>query len=262
MDKQTAEIAFTIGAITIMLIMLTSIIFTLLLAARNRKLKFRNELLSVNANYQRELLLTKMEVAETTLSSVSHQLHDEVGQLITFSIVQLNSIQSLHSPFQTELNNIRESVQHALQAVREISKTLSTDYLATFGINESIIRLINRIPKAISINCEFYLQPSLIFKSASNELFSFRIIQELITNTIKHAEATIITISITTHDENILIEYSDNGKGLPDTFVLNDSKGSGLGLLTIFKRVELMKGTATFEKLTSGFKFCFTFPNY
>jgi len=261
MDKQTAEIAFTIGVVTFILMLLTSIIFTLLLVARNRKLKYRNEILSVNANYQRELLVTKMEVIENTLSSIAHQLHDEVGQLITFSIVQLNSIQAPNTPFQIEIDNVRESIQSSLQSVREISKSLSADYLATFGIEESIRRLVNRIPKAGGLKCDFYLQPSVSFKSTSNEIFTFRIVQELITNTIKHAEATAISISIIAQNENIILEYSDDGKGIPKTFILNEKSKSGLGLINIFKRVELMKGKVSIPQVNSGFKFNLTFLN-
>jgi len=78
----------------------------------------------------------------------------------------------------------------------------------------------------------------------SLELSIFRIIQELVTNVIKHAEASEASVHITNHDESLNIMVEDNGKGFN---VKNISKSSGMGISSIDKRVENLGGTVTIE---------------
>ena len=77
------------------------------------------------------------------------------------------------------------------------------------------------------------------------ELTIFRIVQELITNVIKHANATEVSIHITNHEDSLNIMVEDNGKGFNASQVTKTNKG--MGISSIDKRVEHLEGTMTIE---------------
>lgn len=259
---ETQDITLLIVVTTTLLALLTVVIINLLLVSRNKRLKHNNELLQVHSDYRNELMKTQVEVLETTLNELSQQLHDDVGQMITFSIVQLNNIKTEDVHLQQEIQKVRESVQGSMQSLRDVSKTLSTDYISSFGMLESLNKLIERVRKASLLTIETDFKNSISLESRSNEIFAFRIIQELITNTLKHAEATRIRLSIVRNESDVIIEYTDNGRGLREASLSSLSDKNGMGFTNIMKRVNLMKGKMTVENLNPGFKFVLTFPNH
>lgn len=260
MDK-TADIIFFVVAITVLIVLLTVLIINLLLIGRNRRLKHQNELLQVSADFQHELMKAQIELVENTLNDISKELHDDVGQMITLSIIQLNNIDSNDFSLNTKLAEVRNSVQASLNSVRDISKVLSTDYLKTFGIREALDKMIHQVNKATGINFNLSFDSGVVFKAAANEIITFRILQELITNTIKHAEASTISIVIRNENENMLIDYKDNGKGLTINNANELNTKKGLGFTNLHKRVALMKGTISTPDLPEGFGIKLIFPN-
>jgi hypothetical protein len=233
------------------------------LIGRNRRLKHNNEVLEMKSNFEKELMKTQVEVAENTLNDIARDLHDDVGQMLTFSIIQLNNFSiSSDEGLNKKLSEVKDSVQNTLQSVRSISKTLSNDYLTSFGIFESLKRLFERINKQEAIRAELRFPESILFRSKSNELFSFRIIQELINNTLKHAGATELHLKVHEEIASIKIQYSDNGTGIPKDKLNAGEMRKGLGFTNIYKRAELMKGRIQIESETGqGFHFILIFPN-
>lgn len=260
MDKMQ-DIIFFVIATTVILVLLGVLIINLLLIGRNKALKHKNDLLKMAAEYQKEVMVTQIEVMENTFSDISQQLHDDVGQMIAFSIVQLNNIQTTDKNFQTEINNVRESVQSSMQSVREISKTLSPDYVKSFGLVESLERLLSRVHKVSGIEIQTTIAHPIIFNTQSNSVFTFRILQELITNTMKHAKATNITLSIKDENEHITLTYADNGKGIKIQSVDELQSKQSMGFANIIKRTALMNGKIEIATIEQGFKLILSIPN-
>jgi signal transduction histidine kinase len=197
------------------------------------------------------------------LNDIARDLHDDVGQMLTFSIIQLNNLKpSEPQKLATQIAEVKESVQNTLQSVRGISKTLSNDYISSFGIKESLSRLFERLRKQNLVECIYEYPADLQFVTRSHELFIFRIIQELVSNTLKHGEASRLRLTFSEEQNMMTITYHDNGKGfILDAQQLTQLRNSQ-GFSNIFKRAELMKGKVMVQSAPGdGFRFQMNFPN-
>ncbi len=257
MQKELTVIVFIVVGISIFLVMLSAIVINLLLVTRNRKLQHNNDLLFAKNQFELELSKSKIEVNEQTLTDVARDLHDDIGQMLTFNVLQLHRIKSEDVKIQSAIITVKESIQGTLQAVRNISKSLSGDYISKFGIRNALMNIAERCNKQGIVNCTIDFEEKIKFNSKPNELFAFRIVQELINNTIKHAEANSINIKLSEENNCIAIHYEDDGIGFNV-----EEKMDGMGLINLEKRVGLMNGTLTFKSSTgNGFSAIITFQN-
>ena len=104
--------------------------------------------------------------------------------------------------------------------------------------------LCEEIAETQKFQLEEAIQYSQNFLSSTNELHLFRILQELFNNSIKHSEATIISVTLLTEENYVSLRYSDNGKG----FELSKAKNAkGLGMSGIENRAVLMNASCTIE---------------
>jgi len=263
MDPEVKDILLSVGISTVAFLILAALVINLLLVSRNRRLKHQARVLELKSNFEKELVKTQVEVAENTLNDIARDLHDDVGQMLTFSIIQLNNIkEAANTPVENKLMDVRTSLQNTLQSVRSISKTLSNDYITSFGIYESVQQLFGRLSRQGIVKTTLSFPQSVLFKSRSNELFAFRIIQELVSNTIKHAEATEIKLKVSEENNLLKMEYSDNGKGIQKDFLQRDRLKNSLGFTNISRRADLMKGHIEIRTNDhEGFYLQLSFPN-
>ena len=94
MDKETYENIIIVSSKTGLLFLLGGLIISLLLAARNRQLRHNAIIAETKNNFDKELINTRLEVTENILNEVARDLHDDVGQMLTFAILQLNILKS------------------------------------------------------------------------------------------------------------------------------------------------------------------------
>ena len=176
---------------------------------------------------------------------LANDLHDNLGS--TLATVKLH-FQHLKSNWNNpKVKNIEELytntdhlLDEAYQKVRTIAHEKNSGVMANQGLLVAIKNLAKKVSNSNKIQVEvqdFGLEERL---DNSLEISIFRMIQELITNCIKHAEANEIHISLTNHDSLLNIIIEDNGKGFdPKTIIDKD----GMGLKTIEKRIEHLEGT-------------------
>lgn len=260
MDISSGQVFILIT--TTFILFLVLLMVNLLLSARNSRLKHESEILKLNAKIDSEVARARMEVNESAINEVARDLHDDVGQMVTFSIMQINALQqkvpSDHTP---ALDETRETMRQALNSIRSLSRSMSKDYITAFGLMSGMKNLEERLAKSSTINFHKSIGENLRFLSPSNELFTFRIIQECVNNTSKYAMAQNIVVNLFDNNGNIYLSYEDDGKGFdfdPNT----QSDSTGLGLTSIKNRVGLMNGNITFlRREPSGVKIEITFPN-
>lgn len=211
-------------------------------------------------NYEEELTASKEKLAElsshlqtileTERSRISKELHDGIGQTLSFLSLKLDSLRN-NSGEENEKRKILEelnlSINNAVMELKNISYDLKPRMLEIYGLIPTLRLLVEQISSAENIKGTFEhfdvgnLKPRL-------EITIFRICQELLNNIIKHSKATIFSIQILQDSNSIKLIIDDNGIGFEKPRVnYNDSKLRGMGLISITERVEAFKGNISID---------------
>ncbi len=185
---------------------------------------------------------------------IARDLHDSVGQML--SLVKMN----LSSKEQTsETENIQSLVDKTILEVRNISHNLIPEEL-NFGIFPALENLADKVNSSSKTKMELQIPEEIkkIKFQKQNELSIYRILQEVVNNMIKHADASSINLSIRKLENSLIINIKDNGKGLDDDSISNSS---GIGWKNINARVHMMDGKIKIEsEKLSGTQIEITLP--
>ncbi|MEJ5996389.1 sensor histidine kinase [Pedobacter sp. Du54] len=202
---------------------------------------------------QKQLLSAVIESQEIERKRIGEDLHDEIGGTLSAIKLMLNANkQSIED--QDTLLSARQLIDKMINDVRNIAHDLSPPGLTMFGLYhtlESFISLINKTGKIeVLIHHEPYVETR--FLTEKIELALFRIITQLIANTLKHANASQINLIFKPNDKNLVIDYNDNGIGF-DLSIL--TKHHGIGVQNIKSRLQMIDATYTLESSPDrGFK--------
>lgn len=170
---------------------------------------------------------------------IANDLHDSLGQLLSATKMQLSSI----GPQQEEFTNSRlttamSMIDESVKEVRQISHNLAPPALLTGDLSKAIRDLGRMIQNTRNVEVNLDLQDLTLLPEM--EMHLFRIIQELVNNSLKHSGAKLIHISASQDETHIFASISDNGKGFNPQDTLNN--GGGLGWHSIHGRVKIMNG--------------------
>ncbi len=210
---------------------------------------FEKELIE-DLQEQRDLISLIIETDEYERKKFSDYLHDEVGSLLATSKHQLDlclgsfDIDSLRS--KEELLKGMKLVDESIKMLRHIAMhTSPVSY--EFGLVNAIQNLVDIIHRRGDLHINFIPVANELKLSKSLEITLYRIIQELLMNSIKHASATEITLQLIADNNCIAISYEDNGKGFDYRKELK--KKNALGLKKIKQRVDLFEGNMQIDSI-------------
>jgi two-component system sensor histidine kinase UhpB len=144
---------------------------------------------------------------------IARDLHDEVGQLLTGVLLQLNSIAEAAPAHRRELDETRQAVRQALDEVRRISSELRPEMLEQLGLVSALTELSTTFARVSGVRVERRFDPGLPKLSAEAELAVYRIAQEGLTNVGRHAAATEVTIALERGPGSVVLRVSDDGRG-------------------------------------------------
>lgn len=182
-----------------------------------------------------------IEGQEIERERIAKDLHDSLGGLLSTIKLQFDYVRSKNQELsaQKEYSKAHALLDTAVEEVRTISRNLQPGSLQNLGLVPAIKDLINRFEGEVypDIDFQYYEMPEKIDKMIS--LSVYRIIQELLTNSLKHANATEILIQINTEVNELVIQYEDDGIG----FEKDNLKRTGMGLENIKSRVNYMHGS-------------------
>jgi two-component system sensor histidine kinase UhpB len=148
--------------------------------------------------------------------AIARDLHDEVGQVLTGVLLQLNSIAEATREHQHELDEARQAVRRALDEVRRISSELRPEMLEHLGLVSALTELSTSFARVSGIHVEREFATVLPRLAPEIELAVYRIAQEGLTNVARHAHASHATISIEPGRDSVVLQIADNGRGFAD----------------------------------------------
>lgn len=196
--------------------------------------------------YQNNLLRSTIQAQEEERKRMAQDLHDELGAVLSIMRMNLMMIEEQYRETTPELwkniRNVRALAETALSSARSVSHKLMPPQLEAFGLIKTLYSVTDQINNGgkLSVNLETPARWPEVPWPVSIGLY--RVIMELISNTIRHAGASAADISLTGGDQGITCIYRDNGKGLKQEA---PHKG-GLGFASIDGRIATLKGK--FEK--------------
>lgn len=197
--------------------------------------------------YSQQLLLSQ----EKERQRISKELHDSIGQNILFIKNQMIKNNEL---------TLMSSVDEALEEVRNISKDLYPNQLEKYGLIAAVDALAEKVKESSNIFVSHDLEAISKNISPDQLINYYRIIQECISNTMKHADAAALRISAEKVNGIIELTIQDNGKGF-DKLTMAKKAQRSFGLLNLEERAKYLKGR--FELVTSpgnGTKYIFSLP--
>lgn len=195
---------------------------------------------------ERKLMEQKMIQAivtgeEKERARLAGDLHDELGPLLSTGKMYVQMLQEEKDAYQQKvlIGKIYENIDYALRTMRNISNNLSPHLLRNFGLQTALESFFSKVQEAypVSIQAEFEFSDRL---PEFYETSLYRAIIELVHNSLRHGEASSISLKVIRHEEKVIIEYVDNGKGFNLTLLEKPDKG--IGLLNIRSRIESMAG--------------------
>lgn len=229
------DIAFgiIIGLLFVSIVILFCIVIIKLYIQKIKK--HNQELYQKDIDFQKIINTTILETQEQLLKSVSDDLHDDAGQQLTVINFQLENLK-LDFP-DNKLGLISESVTNLSTTLRQISHSLSSNWLHSNGLFGAIESEINRLQKNKNIHIKYTNNSDILVVTNDVQIVLYRIFQEIINNTFKHANASEIDISIQSNPK-FELKITDNGVGFAYDKAI--SKTQSIGIANMLQRAKII----------------------
>lgn len=238
--------AFVIGT-GVFLILVVLVLLVVFLHMQRIK-RFHIERDFIKAQHDQELLKTQLEIQEQTLTHISQEVHDNIGQTLSVVKVYIGSITTENEAVQSKVGYSFALLTKAIQDLRNLSHHLNTDYIHENGLLNCIVHELEIIRHSGTLKVEIKIQDCSLSLTKEQDIVLFRVMQELLTNVLKHSKATQLEF-FAECTPGLCMTLSDNGVGFNPQAL---EKDKGIGLKNIEKRINLIGGSVTFHSVVDG----------
>lgn len=192
------------------------------------------------------LALRTMQIQETERQEMSRELHDEMGQSLTAIKAMAVTCQYANTNVKAVTHSIIGICDHLSVVVRSMMKTLHPLSLTELGLGATLSELVTEWQRrCVELQFDLNYDSSLEELSHDITIHVYRIVQECLTNVVRHANATKVSILVIKHNDKVTIEVSDNGQG-------KQLNSLGFGLLGMRERADNLGGTFNLETVQNG----------
>jgi signal transduction histidine kinase len=237
------DVLLTILAVIIALIFLGVVFIVVLLYYSSKKKKLLQEKLALETQFKQELLQSQLETQEYSFYQISQELHDNIGQLLSSTKMLLNiGVMELQT-VPDSIKTAEQTVSKAIQDLRSLSKSLNREWLDQFDLIENVNTERERINATRNIEVTLDTTYQKLPLEPESQVMLFRVVQEALQNSIRHASPKHIDIEIKNTDHHFELAIKDDGKG----FDINSAKKESLGLRNMEHRVQLLGGSIVWQ---------------
>ena len=194
---------------------------------------------------QRDALRRAVRAQEAERRRLARELHDQTGQALTSILLGLSAVERAESAeaARAAARDLRELVVETLQDVRRLAVELRPSALDDFGLEPALRRLGQTVREGGKLDVQVEARLGQERLPAEVETALYRIVQEALTNVVKHAGAAHVSIVLTRKPESVVVMIEDDGRG----FDVGESSGDRLGILGMRERVQLLDGSLVVE---------------
>jgi len=240
---------FTAGLIAVLLLVISFLIITFL--NQRKKWQLYHEMGKMKEQQQNQLIEAAVRSEEGERHRIAETLHDEVGAILSSVKLHFSNINpvQLDERSQSLHEKSKSLLDEGIQKVRAISHNLHSTLLKEFGLNEAIRNFLTKILQGTLIKLEMNLDNNYDIQNQQTDLAIYRIVQELINNTLKHAKPTHIRVDSIVKGTTLELVIIFDGAGLSQQeFEELRYRPEGLGLKNIQNRIILLKGDIQYAK--------------
>lgn len=190
---------------------------------------------------EKKLLAAKslVEGQEEERKRIAREIHDGLGVLLSAAKMQFSTIGIASPETKPLIEKASKMLEQASSDARKISHNMMPGLLTKLGLYEAVEDLFDKISETESLHVNTDISEDMKRLPENKEIMVYRIIQEIVNNTLKHSEAKSLRLSMQMHEDQLQIEYSDDGKGFDYDRML-DSKS--IGLSSIQSRINFLNG--------------------
>lgn len=189
----------------------------------------------------KRILSAVIRTEEKSRSRFSKDLHDGLGPLLSSAKMSLSVIEHARTEEERQeiIRNTNYVIDDAIRSLREISNNLSPHILSDFGLKRAVTNFINKSVNLGGIKIKFDSNIGAKRYDDNIEVILYRVICELINNSLKHSECTKIDLTLLYSDSKLLLTYRDNGVGFDPQQIID----CGMGLSNISSRINYLNGS-------------------
>jgi two-component system sensor histidine kinase UhpB len=206
-----------------------------------------NRMLDRLESERRQSARRVLAAQEAERVGIARDLHDEVGQLLTGVLLQLDAIGEAAPGHRSEVGEAKDTVRRALNEVRRISDELRPEMLEHLGLVSALTELTTTFDRISGIRVERDFDPSLPKLRPETELAVYRIAQESLTNVARHSRANRVTIALEGGANRVVLRVADDGQGFEGS--VPEEHG---GLRSMRERALLVDGALAIRERVSG----------
>lgn len=198
---------------------------------------------------QREKILAEITMRENERKQIAGDLYDGLGPLLSAVKLNISSVETESSSDRDLLEKTGGYLDEIIGSVRRISHDLLPNTLERKGLLDAIRELIVQVRRRQSLNIQLYVVREFRLPK-EKEIHMFRMIHEIVLNTIKHADANNLQIGFSEEEGHLLCLTKDDGKGFDKEKVLAGS--AAMGLRSLQSRCEILNGVLTLDSMPGG----------
>jgi signal transduction histidine kinase len=218
--------------------MLGTFIFIFLLKFQKRNSKHLLEKKRLQDEAERQIVESTLEIQHQTISHLSRELHDNVGQLLTLASITNEGIEpSEIKETEIKIKQVGEIINTAILEIRQLSRSLNPERIEKIGIADAIEEELSKINRTGKYQTSFSYEAYPDMLDNRQTLVLFRIVQEMLQNILKHAGANYIEINLKEDSNHFILEIIDNGIGITENATIN-----GTGLINAQNRAKSING--------------------
>ena len=248
------QTAFTFNSVLVLgtlgMLFMAVMLVSIVVFHQRKVIRFNKKIQKMEEERQQMLLRASIQFQEEERQRIAADLHDDAGPLLATARLYLNE-NLIHQEPAVQLQSIfsaKQIIDDSIQLIRNISHSLMPPTLKNFGLEAAVKDLFEKINGSGVINASARFHDNRQRLNDEQELLVFRILQELVTNIIKHSSAGFIHLTQNAQGEIVYFRIHHDGKGiLQKDFEKMEHNSSGLGLKNIQSRIRVLRGKIFFE---------------
>jgi PAS domain S-box-containing protein len=205
-------------------------------------------------HFEREMLDTIIQTEEKERERFARNLHDDLGPLLSSIKMYMNSFEGTddHTKQRFIIDQVNDILKESIQTTKIISNDLSPHILTNYGLISAVESFIEKLNPHLSIQFSDNINDRRFHNSL--ETTFYRIIKELVNNTIKHANAQNVYINLLHQESELILTYSDDGVGF-DLKTIEKNEKRGMGLFNLISRIKSLNGKFIMKDVKQGVLF-------